>query len=177
MMDANTYQQLAARTLIAKPDRMPTHSEFTLLWNALQQRTVTGELIERLKKSICHQQRNVDYAAAAQTLLTMQGASGLNDAPPATDDSYMLIWNLLGLVGEVSELVDECLVAMANGKMPDECLVLKEAGDISWYQNAIATKLGIKMSDVLEHNVAKLKARYPEGYSAERSSNREGLAS
>lgn len=176
-MDSDTYQQLAARTLIDKPDRMPTHSEFTLLWNALQQSTVTGELIERLKKSICHQQRNVDYANAARTILAMQGSSGLNDAPPATEESYMLIWNLLGLVGEVSEFVDLCLAALANGNMPDSLNATKELGDQSWYQAAIATKLGIKMSDVLEHNVEKLKARYPEGYSAERSTNREGLAS
>lgn len=173
-MDANTYQQLAARTLIDKPDRMPSELQFKLLWNALQHSTYTGELVERLKKSICHQQDNVDYTSV---ILKLEKTEPMNTPPPATEDSYMLVWNLLGLVGEVSELVDECLVAMANGKMPDECLVLKETGDISWYQNAIATKLGIKMSDVLEHNVEKLKARYPEGYSAERSSNREGLAS
>lgn len=173
-MDANIYQQLAARTLIDRPDRMPSALEFKLLWNALMQSTYSGELAERLKKSICHQQNNVDYTSV---ILRLEKAEPLNTPPSATEESYMLIWNLLGLVGEVTELVDECLVAMANGKMPDALLVLKETGDISWYQNAIATKLGIKMNDVQEHNVAKLKARYPEGYSAERSTNREGLAS
>jgi NTP pyrophosphatase (non-canonical NTP hydrolase) len=176
MMDANEYQQLAARTLIDKPDRMPTELQFQLLWNALQQSIHSGVLVERLKKSICHQQDNIDEQQIVARL-EEESCDDLNIPPPATEDSYMLVWNLLGLVGEVSELVDECMAAMANGKMPDATLITKEAGDCEWYLNAIATKLGIKMSDVLEHNVAKLKARYPEGYSAERSSNREGLAS
>jgi NTP pyrophosphatase (non-canonical NTP hydrolase) len=38
---------------------------------------------------------------------------------------------------------------------------------------AICSRHGLSMSDVMKENIEKLKARYPEGFSTERSLNRE----
>lgn len=175
-MDANTYQELASRTLLEHPDKMPSDLDYAVLWNAMQEAIAAGEFVERLKKAVCHQRKDLISTQQAVTKLTRYGARELEQPPPATEESYMLIWNLLGLIGEASEFADVCLAAIANGHMPDSAKAAGEMGDIQWYINAIATELGISMNDVLEHNVAKLRARYPEGYTAERSSNREGLA-
>jgi NTP pyrophosphatase (non-canonical NTP hydrolase) len=51
--------------------------------------------------------------------------------------------------------------------------LIKELGDIAWYLAEAAYALDINLSDVLEGNINKLKARYPEGFSVSKSINRE----
>ena len=52
--------------------------------------------------------------------------------------------------------------------------VIDEGGDVLWMLAELFTALGISLDDVAQHNVDKLKARYPEGFSADRSLHREG---
>jgi NTP pyrophosphatase (non-canonical NTP hydrolase) len=48
-----------------------------------------------------------------------------------------------------------------------------ELGDVLWYVATMASDLGIPLSDVASANVDKLRKRYPEGFSVERSVNRD----
>jgi NTP pyrophosphatase (non-canonical NTP hydrolase) len=48
----------------------------------------------------------------------------------------------------------------------------EELGDTLWHIAALATEHGMTLEDVAGFNVNKLKSRYPEGYSDERSVNR-----
>lgn len=41
-----------------------------------------------------------------------------------------------------------------------------------WYVSELCNAIGIKLSDVMETNIAKLKERYPNGFEANRSINR-----
>jgi len=50
--------------------------------------------------------------------------------------------------------------------------VEKELGDILWYISEIATTLDLRLDQVAAKNMDKLVARYPEGFSEERSRNR-----
>lgn len=50
--------------------------------------------------------------------------------------------------------------------------VEKELGDILWYVAEIATTLELRLDQIAEKNADKLAARYPEGFSEERSKNR-----
>jgi hypothetical protein len=45
-----------------------------------------------------------------------------------------------------------------------------------WYAAALATEFGISFEEIMQHNVDKLKARYPDGYSPERSTFKTGIA-
>jgi len=49
----------------------------------------------------------------------------------------------------------------------------EELGDVLWYLADLCTTLGVSLDTVAEGNIAKLKRRYPEGFSAERSINRD----
>ena len=48
----------------------------------------------------------------------------------------------------------------------------KELGDVLWYVAVTADAYGLDLDDIAEANIAKLKARYPEGFDTARSRNR-----
>ncbi len=54
----------------------------------------------------------------------------------------------------------------------DEEHAKKELGDILWFIAEYCTAMGWKLEDVMQLNINKLKARYPEGFSAEKSLHR-----
>lgn len=55
VMNANEYQQQAARTLIAKPDAQYTDNDIMIIWNAIGLAGEAGEVAELVKKGIFHQ--------------------------------------------------------------------------------------------------------------------------
>lgn len=102
-----------------------------------------------------------------------QAARTLIDSPPFfTDDEIMLVWNALGLAGEAGEVADTIKKAVFHQHGINRDELIKELGDVLWYVAALCTKLDVSMSEVMERNITKLKARYPDGYSSEASINR-----
>ena len=51
--------------------------------------------------------------------------------------------------------------------------LLEEVGDVAWYLAETAHALGVSLEEVCQRNIDKLRARYPEGFSAERSLHRQ----
>ncbi|MBT4003241.1 MAG: nucleotide pyrophosphohydrolase, partial [Chloroflexi bacterium] len=51
--------------------------------------------------------------------------------------------------------------------------IAEELGDVLWYLAEAATSCGLDLSEIAQNNVEKLKSRYPDGFSQERSINRE----
>jgi NTP pyrophosphatase (non-canonical NTP hydrolase) len=78
----------------------------------------------------------------------------------------------LGLVGEAGEAADLLKNHLFHGHPLDSEKMKSELGDILWYVATLAGTLGLDLDDVAEFNVAKLKARYPEGFSEQRSRSR-----
>ncbi len=79
----------------------------------------------------------------------------------------------LGLAGEAGEVADLIKKHLSQGHPLDLAKVKKELGDILWYAAKGCHVLGFSMDEVAQENIAKLKARYPEGFSVERSLNRK----
>ena len=52
--------------------------------------------------------------------------------------------------------------------------MIDELSDVLWYCAELATALCVDLDFVAEHNINKLKKRYPEGFDADKSINREG---
>jgi NTP pyrophosphatase (non-canonical NTP hydrolase) len=78
----------------------------------------------------------------------------------------------LGAAGEAGEIADHIKKHIAHGHELDHEKLIKEIGDELWYLAELATLLGIDLSTIAMKNVEKLKKRYPEGFSEERSINR-----
>ena len=88
------------------------------------------------------------------------------------DKRDILITGVMGLCGEAGEAIDLVKKWLAQGHELNEEKLIKEIGDVAWYIAEIATALGVTLEDVLEKNIAKLKARYPNGFKYEDSINR-----
>ena len=92
---------------------------------------------------------------------------------PALDKKDVLINGVMGLCGESGEVIDIVKKHLAQGHELDKEKIIKELGDVAWYMAEIATVLDVELEDVLVQNIEKLKKRYPEGFSTEKSINRE----
>jgi len=74
---------------------------------------------------------------------------------------YRAMYLNLGLSSEVGEIQDLLLKSIRNRTRVDWIDLLEELGDLFWYMAAIANERGIRMEDILDFNINKLKDRYP----------------
>lgn len=84
-----------------------------------------------------------------------------------------LMNGLLGLAGETGEVVDYMKKVLFHDKEFDRSVLIKEMGDCAWYMNLIMVAMGITWEEVLEANIKKLEARYPDlRFNTEHANNR-----
>ena len=103
-----------------------------------------------------------DYQKLAMTTLN-----------PTLSKKDVLINGVMGLCGESGEAIDIVKKHLHQGHDLDNEKLIKELGDIAWYLAEVAYALDVKLDDVFQQNIDKLKARYPMGFDTERSINRE----
>jgi len=94
-------------------------------------------------------------------------------ANPKLDKEKKLINAALGLGGESGEVQDVIKKHLAQGHALNVEKIVDEAGDVLWYLAELAEVLGTTLDEIAAHNIKKLTQRYPEGFSTERSVNRE----
>ena len=92
---------------------------------------------------------------------------------PALTEKDVLMNALMGLCGESGEAIDLMKKHLYQGHELDREKLIKELGDVAWYLAEAATGLNIDLSEVLQRNLDKLHARYPQGFSTANSQNRE----
>ena len=93
-----------------------------------------------------------------------------NDISP-DDHLFNGILGLAGETGECADLVKKCFFQDGRDIRED---LKDEAGDVLWYVVEVISAMGWTLEEVAQHNVDKLKRRYPEGFDADRSLHREG---
>lgn len=84
-----------------------------------------------------------------------------------------LLNGVLGLVGESGEIADLIKKTRMQGHPMDIEHLAKELGDVCWYIAETASALGCDLETIMKMNIEKLKKRYPDGFSADRSMHRE----
>jgi NTP pyrophosphatase (non-canonical NTP hydrolase) len=96
-------------------------------------------------------------------------------AQSTESEQTMLDAAALGLAGESGEIADHVKKILYHGHPLDEATrdkIAKEIGDILWYCAIGARGIGVSLSEIARLNVEKLRKRYPEGFSTEKSLNR-----
>lgn len=78
-----------------------------------------------------------------------------------------------GLITEASEFKDALKAWKFYGKSLDETNLIEELGDILWYIAIACDTLKISLEEVMEKNIAKLKARYGDKFNEEGAITRD----
>lgn len=79
----------------------------------------------------------------------------------------------LGLTGEAGEVADEVKKIVGHGHGLNREKLSAELGDVLWYVAVLADQLGVSLNQIAAENIKKLRARYPQGFSTERSLHRD----
>ena len=79
----------------------------------------------------------------------------------------------LGLSGEVGEFNDMIKKWIFHEKEIDIEHLKKECGDILWYIAMMCHSFNWNMDEIMQMNIDKLKARYPEGFDVDKANNRK----
>lgn len=79
----------------------------------------------------------------------------------------------IGLATESGEFLDALKKHIFYGKNLDTVNLGEEMGDIFWYCAIVADELGLDFSQVMETNIAKLKARYGDKFTEQAAQHRD----
>ena len=89
------------------------------------------------------------------------------------NNDQVLLNGVMGLCGESGEVIDIVKKHISQGHPLKRDKLIEELGDVAWYLAETAYALGVDLETVLAGNINKLKERYPEGFSIEKSINRK----
>jgi NTP pyrophosphatase (non-canonical NTP hydrolase) len=85
-----------------------------------------------------------------------------------SDELHMVI----GISTESGELLDAYKKHFAYGKDLDVVNVGEEIADIMWYISNLCRIKNIDIEEIMQRNIEKLKARYPEKFTQEKALSR-----
>lgn len=91
---------------------------------------------------------------------------------PDISDSDREKHALHGIVSEAGE-IHGLYQKVYQGHTIDKEHAKKELGDLMWFIAEYADANGWKLSDIMQMNIDKLKARYPQGFDSEKSLHRK----
>lgn len=79
----------------------------------------------------------------------------------------------IGCATESAELLDAVKKHIFYGKELDAANIKEEVGDLLWYVAIICDVFDFDMQNILDINIAKLAARYPEKFTKDAAINRD----
>jgi NTP pyrophosphatase (non-canonical NTP hydrolase) len=83
-----------------------------------------------------------------------------------------ILYACLGLSGESGEFTDMIKKWIFHEKELDIYHLKRECGDVLWYIAMLCHSFGWDMEEIMQMNIDKLKARYPDGFDVNRANNR-----
>ena len=98
----------------------------------------------------------------------LRTASG--DSLKTLDD--LMLNGVMGLCGEAGECIDLVKKCVFQGKPFDKEHLAKELGDVAWYLAITAHAIGYDLETIMQMNIDKLMARYPNGFEVQKSEHR-----
>lgn len=104
-----------------------------------------------------------DYQALASRTLKEVEKTRVLVAETGVDE-LQLEHAALGVGTEAGELLDIIKRFLFYGKAVDPVHAAEELGDALWYVAAGATALGMTLDQIATLNIAKLRTRYPNGF-------------
>lgn len=129
-----------------------------------------GEMADPIKKYVIYE-KPIDRYAAAMRLVRLAEAAGIKweyngDIVANLTPEKAHLWHMaFALMIEVAELSDPIHAHVTGNRELDRANALEELGDILYYFQSIVDFYGFTITQIREANMAKLRTRYPQGYS------------
>lgn len=98
--------------------------------------------------------------------------NALRTANKSLNSFQQLENGIMGLNGEAGECIDILKKHLFQGHELNKEHIAKELDDIAWYLALSAEAIGYDLETIMQMNVDKLRARYPDGFDTEHSLHR-----
>jgi len=163
---SENYVDLAIKTESPITDEMKNRiidalPEFIFLMN---QQIELGNKLDKIKKYMYYGKG--EYTATSLPKYELSERS--------TEDTVIrLIHGVIGITTEASELFEALYKHIVDGEPLDLVNISEESGDCYWYQAIISDVIKTPMNKVLQTNLEKLAARYPDKFTEESAINRD----
>lgn len=174
--DLDTYVKNATRTE-SVVDEITTDP--LLLAGAMTIFIAAGNILDQIKK---HAFYGKEYDRDKLITEFMVIISALDQIKPSIDgtstEEHTIDVNtrvfhaIVGTATESAELLEALTVAWMDGNM-DNVNILEEFGDLNWYEAIAIDELKGNFANVLDTNIEKLRARFPEKFTSENAINRD----
>jgi NTP pyrophosphatase (non-canonical NTP hydrolase) len=148
-----------------KQSKDPNLEQWAMLFDKVKKLEDTEAAFKKYAQSGKGEEAGKYQKAAARTLIEKPGFN-------VSNEELMILWNVMGLVGEAGELANMVKKGILHRHGLDKEKLGEELGDCLWYIAALCTKLELDMEAIMKENIEKLAIRYPEGYSEEASLER-----
>ena len=113
--------------------------------------------------------------AEASLVRTFARYRDLVDRTDSPDGRFPLEYHAGCLCEEAGEFFGKVKKVVYHGHLRDEAMLAKmreELGDVMWYLDRCAERIGTTLEQVAAENAQKLERRYPGGFSKSASQNR-----
>lgn len=142
---------------------------------------MAGNMLDALKKNIFYGKEinETSWDSNLENIKDVIGGRLLESdvipliAPEPLSIDPRLFHALIGIATESTELIEAIQKALHNNVDIDHVNVQEELGDLNWYQAIAVDASDADWDKILDTNIAKLKHRYPEKFTADRAINRD----
>lgn len=136
-----------------------------------------GNLLDMIKKNVAYgkpinTEKWHEHSATLKTIGENINTIYNTDSLSSLNLDTRLFHAVIGIATESTELVEAIEVAVRENKSVDHVNILEELGDLNWYQALIVDTTNANWAHILDTNIAKLKARYPDKFTAENAIER-----
>jgi NTP pyrophosphatase (non-canonical NTP hydrolase) len=176
-MNTKEYQQKALRTDVEDYSGFQTRlvENKDTVHKALYGFMLTTGTLDLMKKKIAYNadpiklfQVDAEHSAALKNFENPVFLDKIAQDPKLSQ----LLHYIIGIATETNEMMLALTKAAITGKL-DLVNVGEENGDAFWYQGLMCERLGLDMGDLMQKNIAKLEARYPEKFTQDAAVNRD----
>lgn len=153
------------------------NTEYNNLLGVMQIFVAAGNMLDAIKKNVFYGKeiKQTDWDANILTVLTetnLLEMFTLGENHTTLNIDPRLFHALIGIATESSELIEAIIKAIEYNTDIDHVNVREELGDLNWYQAIAIDSTNADWNSILDTNIAKLKKRYPDKFTAHAAINR-----
>lgn len=177
MTDLNKYVEDAIRT---ESRINEVTIDPNLLFGVLETFIAVGNILDMIKKNVFYE-KEIDldtlgdwWAKAEKGLyqIPVHQEEFSENITFAGDENTRIFHAIVGIATESTELLEALLKYIQGGDL-DFVNVCEELGDVNWYQAIAVDTMEANFEKILNVNIDKLRARFPEKFTGENAIERD----